>query len=90
MSKTIWKFPVPLSGVPQPVMMPADARVLHVATQNDEPYLWVELDPDAPRVVRLFTCVGTGAPIPPDCVHVGTFTIDAGRYVFHVYEQVTR
>lgn len=87
MSRAIWKYP--LNG-PTPVLeMPEAATVLHVGTQNDRPYLWAIGSPTAPKEKRAFHVYGTGHPI--DLVnapsrHVGTFFIDNGAYVFHVFD----
>jgi hypothetical protein len=82
--RTIWKFP--LKPAVQEITMPRGARVLTVQTQFGEPQLWAEVDTDAPTEQREFAVVGTGHPMPEDPgEYIGTFQIDDGSLVFHVY-----
>ena len=84
--KKIFKYP--LQPKPENVIeMPAGAAVLDLQTQNDVPCLWVEIDPDAPRIKRKFKIVPTGQAFEPGpFVHyMGTFQMQGGALVFHVY-----
>lgn len=81
---TIWKFELPIDGV---VEMPASSEVLCVQTQYGKPCLWVKVNTTAPKVVRQFAIVGTGHQMPmPHGRYVGTFQLDEGSLVFHVFE----
>lgn len=73
------------------LMLPADARILHVAMQFEPglPCVWVLLDPTAPIVERRFRLAGTGHPIEASIgsvTHHGTFLMAGGRLVFHLFE----
>jgi hypothetical protein len=67
--------------------LPAGARVLSVQTQEGRPHVWAEVDTDAPDERRRFECFATGQPMPAASrVYVGTFQLDEGRLVYHLYE----
>lgn len=80
--RTIHKFDVAYGGQVKH-MLPADARVVHVA-MDGVPCLWVELHLDRPRIYRTFRTYCTGDPIDADAKYVGTFLADG--FVGHVYE----
>ncbi len=85
MARTVFKYPL---GSPVTVLdLPTDAKVVHVAAQDDVPTIWVLLDPAAPTVQRAFVGVGTGQPVDEDLSFVGTATGIAGWLVFHVFER---
>jgi len=64
MMKTIWKYT--LSPDDSEFEMPKDAVVLSVQVQNNEPQLWVLVDPDAEKEKRTFRIYGTGHIIQDD------------------------
>jgi hypothetical protein len=86
MSKSIWKFPMPLDGAT--VEMNAGAEVLHVALQHGQLCLWALTDTEGPQERRRFITYGTGHPVPSDLrlSHVGTVLTDGGRFVWHIFE----
>ena len=59
MTKTIYKYPVVLDDI-FVLNLPKNAQILTVQTQYEKPYLWVLLDPNAPKVERAFRLAGTG------------------------------
>ena len=81
--KTIWKFKLNSEG--RPVLMPQEARPLHVAFQGHDLCLWAEVDRDGlPMQARRFAVRPTGEVFPSGGTYIGTaFT---GPFVFHVYE----
>lgn len=88
----IWRFPLGIVDK-QEVNMPTCASILCVQTKDNEPCLWAEVDPDAPRENRMIEIFGTGKDIPCDMgVHrryIGTFqTGQLTILVFHVYERI--
>ena len=86
MTKSIWKFPVPIMGRVR-IEMPEDAKVLFAAVQHDEPCFWAEVSPDNKTVMRDFRIYGTGHRLPDDPGrYLGTFIMNQGTLVFHVYE----
>lgn len=69
--------------------LPKDAEILTVQNQNGTPQMWVLLDPDAPTVKRTFLIYGTGHNF--DMKHYryeGTFQLESGVLVFHVFESL--
>jgi len=83
---TIWKFPIAPDTFE--VELPKGARVLSVQTQGGSPFMWVLVNDQAPKEKRRFTVVGTGH----DCEHikdwsyVGTFQLNGGALVFHLFD----
>lgn len=68
--------------------MPQGAQVLTVQTQNENACLWALLDPSKPTEVRTFHMYGTGHRIDNlNLVYIGTFQLEHGVLVFHVFEQ---
>lgn len=89
--RTIHKFELPILGMAA-IYLPKEARVLSVANQNETTVaMWVELDPDAPKVVeRRFVCAGTGHTLPSEIgAFIGTVLFDHGRLVSHVFEHTS-
>ena len=86
MSKTIWKFTVPIIDRPVTVM-PRGAEILHVGMQGDACCLWALVDPgeaDEERAIRIYD---TGHPVEQfPGRHIGTFMAMQGRLVFHAFE----
>ena len=87
---TIWKFPIPFADTFS-IDMPAGAKLLHVAEQHRDVCLWALVNPTAPKEPRYFCIAGTGHPIDTPCQqlqYVGTFLLESGRLVFHLFEIV--
>lgn len=83
---TIWKFPVLVTDA-QVVIMPRGAQFLTLQVQNEEPCLWAMVDPELPKEKRYLLTIGTGSNFPPVIdKYVGTYQLDGGALVFHVFE----
>ena len=82
--RLVYKYPIVPPGIPRHVEAPADARVVLVAMQDRRPTVWLEVDTEAPAVLRRFAVFGTGEPLPPGVAHVGS-CVDA-PFIWHVYE----
>jgi hypothetical protein len=65
------------------------AEVLTVHVQYGKPYIWAVVDPSKTEEYRQFKCVGTGhqMKLKPGR-YIGTFQIQDGALVFHVFETV--
>ena len=90
MPRTIWKFPLDVIDE-QDIVLPVDSEILCVQNQKAIPYLWVELDPEAPngRLRHRITIEGTGHWVAEDAgSYVGTFQVRNGDLVFHVYDRI--
>lgn len=86
MAKTIWKFPLRIGE--QKLEMPAGAEILCLATQRDVCCLWAIVEvPARPAEIRKICVYGTGHDLPDvPGTYIGTFMIESGTYVFHVFE----
>ncbi len=80
---TIWKFPLSPEGR---IPMPEGAELLHVATQNNEAFLWARVQPEMPLRIRHLKIVGTGHECGGAGVYVGTFHLATEGLVFHVFD----
>jgi len=91
MSKTVFKYAIPVDDQWHEVPTPLPARIVHVACTGGfgTVFVWAEVDPEGPetssRKMRVF---GTGHPIPDDATYVGT--APTGPFVWHVYAEPTK
>lgn len=84
----IYKYPIPIEDRFS-LSLPQGARVLCVQTQNNQPQVWVRVDPHALTERRDFFLRGTGHPCGPEidaARYVGTFQLEGGALVFHLFE----
>jgi hypothetical protein len=83
----IWKHPLLLNS-DNHLLLPKGARILTVAEQNDNGYLW-EIHDVSQRdelVERVFEIVGTGHVFDSaPTLYLGTYQINGG-FVWHVFE----
>ena len=81
----IWKWT--LTPGSTDLHMPADSKVLAVQMQGGQPQLWALVDDHNPKVWRTFDVYGTGHAVPGNHgAYVGTFQMDSGALVWHVFE----
>ena len=81
--KTIWKFPLELTGV-QTVMLPDFYDPLCVQAQNGILCLWALVNPGCRQVPCEIRIVGTGQPFERAGLrYIGTCQIDS--FVWHVF-----
>lgn len=86
----IWKFALPMRGR-RAIQMPRGAVLLSVGVQgfHENPVIWARCRSDAaaPRVSRMLSVRVTGGSCPSEVgVFVGTFQINRGEYVGHVFD----
>jgi len=87
-ARTVWKFPIRMQAR-QEVLVGDNPRIVHVGEQHDQPCIWVDHDPQPEHTAKVrlaFEIVGTGHRVPSSGKHVGTFMVDGGTFVFHVYD----
>ena len=68
--------------------MSAGAQVLCVQVQNATPCIWALVDIEAKKTLRTFATYGTGhqhESIPGR--YVGTYQLEGGALVFHVFDE---
>ena len=85
--KSIWKFQLQIKGE-EYIEMPEGAKILAIQEQHGWPHIWALVDTEAEKELRRFYTIGTGHPfdLPPSAKHVGTFQVESGNLVFHVFE----
>jgi hypothetical protein len=88
--KVIHKYDLP--DRLESIMMPRDAEILCVQTQNGYPVIWAIVDPENHTEERFFEIVGTGETLYTDMgverKYIGTFQLHNGSYVGHVFERI--
>lgn len=90
MTSKILKYELPLVSWPS-IELPKDAFVLCVQEQMNIAYVWAWVDPNETKTIqRRFMLVDTGEEIKEesseDTRYVGTFKLDGGSYVGHLFE----
>lgn len=84
--KQIWKYQLTTTDEVS-VNMPRGATILSLQVQHGRPCIWALVDPPAPNVTRRFRIFRTGHRIDGlDRQFIGTFQVDNGNSVFHVFE----
>lgn len=85
--KKIYKFEIPVMDV-FTVNMPAGAKILTVQTQFNKPVIWALVDTEESYYGKAFQLFGTGQTIEDaeGRRYIGTFQLDAGNFVGHLFE----
>ena len=84
---TIWKYELKLEPV-QVLDVPRYANLLCLQMQHGKPCLWFVVTPGNEKELRQFQTYGTGTESPEiGMVYIGTYQIDEGQFVFHVFEK---
>ena len=90
MMLAVWKYPLPFPTYDEfNLTMQKGAKVLTVQVQGDQPCIWALIDASAPTEVRRFRVAGTGHWLEQEraCLdYVGTFQLNDGQLVFHLFE----
>lgn len=85
--KTVFKYPVNISGQVQAFSMPEGAQLLSLQLQRGRPTLWALVDPAAPMGMRRFVFVGTGDnAVGAGMEYVETLQFNDGNLVLHLFE----
>ena len=89
MNKVVYKVQLPRPGTLVEVELRTGVVFLHVGLQNNQAFLWFEVDPEVKEAhTYRFSCLGTGWTFEGSTqVHVGTI-IDSANYVWHYYSQI--
>ena len=85
--QAIYKFPFALSDKTV-ITMPRSAQILCVQVQAGLPCIWALIrEIDGPTIDRTYTTYGTGHQHEAITGrYVGTYQLDGGALVFHVFE----
>ena len=83
---TIWKWTV-VPTDEQKILVPRGAKFLCCQLQFNMPTLWALVDPATEKVNRTVYTIGTGnyCELPTNAQYLGTYQIQDGRLVFHVF-----
>lgn len=84
--KTIWKYELKHTDG-QSVEMPEKAEILTVQMQMGILCLWAKVESDNAREKRNILIRGTGNHIGDVGDYIGTYQLQGGELVFHVFEQ---
>jgi len=87
--KAIWKNKLQVVDF-QTVVIPVGSKILCVQTQGNEPCIWF-INPNVDEKkceARRFAIIGTGHQKESiDGYYIGTFQLDGGALIFHLFEQ---
>ncbi|MCA2505430.1 MAG: hypothetical protein IM550_20380 [Microcystis sp. M54BS1] len=89
MPNVIWKYPLNPNVEEQSLRLPQNAQILTIQVQNNKPQLWALVDKESPIVIRHFRTYFTGEAMPDGDFgqYVGTYQLDNGCFVCHVFEK---
>lgn len=81
----IYKYPLVITDV-QRINTFLGAKPLSIMVKNENPYLWMTVDPTANKELVRIDMYGTGYELPdnPGC-YIGSFMVHNGALVFHVF-----
>jgi len=83
---TIYKYPIPAGNGEFGHVMPERAKILTVQTQKNVGHLWALIDTDRADQVRKFSTRGTGHLADNLGAYIGSYQIDGGNLVFHIFD----
>lgn len=82
----IYKYELPELGAWITMHMPDGAQPLCVQVQHGKPYMWARITVGSPPVMHHFRIAGTGHDLGSNVgSHIGSFQLDGGALVFHVF-----
>ena len=81
--RTILKYEVQNTDRPV-IVMPDGANILAVGMQNDNMFLWADVDTDNGERRYELRVIGTGHPVPFGMTYVNT--VFQGPFVWHIYK----
>lgn len=86
--KTIYKYKLPIEAEVTLSIPGGGGNVLHVADQDGDLTIWIEVDTEQPNKDHKFRVVGTGQPTErvKDDFHVGSAVV--GPFVWHVFSRL--
>lgn len=86
--KTIWKYSIATTDY-QELTLPNGANILTVQVQGGIPCLWALVDPEEQNSRVKIRIFGTGHVIEDqdELKYIGTYQLNGGGLVFHVFTQ---
>ena len=83
----IWKTELQM-GPRTSILLPRAAKVLCVQTQHERPCVWFEFDEKrhgVDEVTFFIATTGNQFNMPIEAKYLGTFQLDGGTFIGHVY-----
>lgn len=87
--KTVFKYPIEFPADEVVLDLPSGAVFVSVGVQNGGLFLWALVDPDAPEAKHRLLVRGTGHSIKEAVDPLGSFMLQGGALVFHVFQAFT-
>jgi len=88
--KQIWKYTLQVGHTS--IKIPEGYQILSVQAQCNKPCLWALVDPKAQKKEVVFKTFGTGHTLPAEetsnIKFIGTYQLDNGVFVAHVFQQL--
>ncbi len=87
--KTIYKYPLVVADK-QTIEISDDFQMCCIQTQHENPCLWIGVNTEAQKTKVIIRMFGTGHEIPSDIdlEYIGTFQLNYGELVFHVFYEI--
>ncbi len=87
--RTMYKYPLDAKPL-QRLAVPKGAMLRAVQVQDGVPTIWAEIEPTAETVIKEIRTYATGEPMDDHWrYYLGTYQLDGGQLVFHVYTNTT-
>lgn len=83
--RTVLKYHLP-KGRYAELELPRSAKVLMCGAQDDEDYMWCEVNTDVSVEKRAFLVLGTGHPLPTNRSYDHITSWQRRSLVWHLYE----
>lgn len=89
MNNTIWKYELKVTDINR-LELPKGANILCVQLQSGQPCLWVETNSlESHKEVHVIETFGTGHKLDESPrKYIGTYQLQNGALVFHVYQHL--
>jgi hypothetical protein len=90
--KTIWKHNIKIADT-FTIDAPQGSIPLHVDTQRGYPFLWMLVDTDKPLIPHVFYVYTTGGDLydwEDSKKYIGTFQVDEGSFVGHLFYKIKK
>lgn len=84
MSRKVFKYPLPRNRQKFEIALPP-FKFLRVGFQNENLFMWCEVEPERGVSTSKFSLYGTGQDISDNAVYLATY--DDGPFVFHLYQE---
>ena len=84
--ETVYKYPLGMPNDDITIEMHEGAEILYIEVQHGIPCLWARVNTNKPIERKHFRMAGTGHPLNNAGKHIGSFLMEEGKLVFHLFE----